>query len=68
MAESVTCLNMGNVFQILRNNADGSEKGSLLWRMDHTQTAFGARLLRHWVCFQVSTWCLLSLLFAKDIL
>ncbi|CAM6048304.1 unnamed protein product [Sphagnum compactum] len=35
--------------EILRNNADGSGKGSLLWRMDHTQTAFGARLLRHWV-------------------
>ncbi|KAL2651439.1 hypothetical protein R1flu_019567 [Riccia fluitans] len=35
--------------EILRNNADGTEKGSLLWLLDQTQTAFGARLLRHWV-------------------
>lgn len=37
------------VRQILKNNADGTDKGSLLWLMDHTHTAFGARLLRHWV-------------------
>ncbi|BBM97575.1 DNA mismatch repair protein MSH3 [Marchantia polymorpha subsp. ruderalis] len=35
--------------EILKNNADGSEKGSLLWLLDQTQTSFGARLLRHWV-------------------
>ncbi|KAL3700235.1 hypothetical protein R1sor_018257 [Riccia sorocarpa] len=35
--------------EILKNNADGTEKGSLLWLLDQTQTAFGARLLRHWV-------------------
>ncbi|KAG6543098.1 hypothetical protein Mapa_015347 [Marchantia paleacea] len=35
--------------EILKNNADGSGKGSLLWLLDQTQTAFGARLLRHWV-------------------
>lgn len=35
--------------EVLRNNDDGSEKGSLLWLMDHTKTPFGGRLLRHWV-------------------
>lgn len=35
--------------QILRNNADGTNKGTLLWLMDHTHTLFGARLMRHWV-------------------
>ena len=34
---------------MLRNNDDGSEKGSLLWLMDHTKTPFGGRLLRNWV-------------------
>jgi hypothetical protein len=37
--------------QILRNNADGTDKGTLLWLMDHTHTPFGARLMRHWVSF-----------------
>jgi len=35
--------------QILRNNADGTDKGTLIWLMDHTHTPFGARLMRHWV-------------------
>ncbi|XP_068645425.1 DNA mismatch repair protein MSH3 isoform X2 [Aristolochia californica] len=35
--------------EILRNNTDGSENGSLLQAMNHTRTAFGSRLLRHWV-------------------
>ena len=35
--------------EVLRNNDDGSEKGSLLWLMDHTKTPFGGRLLRNWV-------------------
>lgn len=35
--------------QILKNNFDGSENGSLLQSMNHTHTAFGSRLLRHWV-------------------
>jgi hypothetical protein len=35
--------------EILRNSADGTEKGSLLWLMDQTSTPFGGRLLRHWV-------------------
>ncbi|RWR91908.1 DNA mismatch repair protein MSH3 [Cinnamomum micranthum f. kanehirae] len=35
--------------EILKNNFDGSENGSLLQSMNHTHTAFGSRLLRHWV-------------------
>ncbi|GBG59433.1 hypothetical protein CBR_g38458 [Chara braunii] len=35
--------------EILQNKADGREKGSLLWLMDQTHTAFGARLMWHWV-------------------
>jgi DNA mismatch repair protein MSH3 len=41
--------------QILQNNADGTSKGSLLWLMDHTNTAFGGRLLHHWVSLLVNT-------------
>ncbi|KAF7813276.1 DNA mismatch repair protein MSH3 isoform X1 [Senna tora] len=36
-------------FQVLKNNSDGSETGSLLQIMNHTLTIFGSRLLRHWV-------------------
>ena len=35
--------------EVLRNNDDGGEKGSLLWLMDHTKTPSGGRLLRNWV-------------------
>ncbi|MCO5576829.1 hypothetical protein L7F22_030649 [Adiantum nelumboides] len=35
--------------EILQNNTDGTIKGSLLWLMDHTHTAFGARLFQHWL-------------------
>lgn len=35
--------------EILRNSDDGGEKGSLLWLLDRTLTAPGARLMRHWV-------------------
>ncbi|OMO95958.1 DNA mismatch repair protein MutS, core [Corchorus capsularis] len=35
--------------EIVRNNSDGSESGSLLQIMNHTLTIFGSRLLRHWV-------------------
>eukprot|EP00884_Botryococcus_braunii_P017424 jgi/Botrbrau1/4365/Bobra.105_2s0012.1 len=35
--------------EVLRNSFDGSEKGSLLWLMNHTLTPFGSRLLRNWV-------------------
>ncbi|KAG9441136.1 hypothetical protein H6P81_016990 [Aristolochia fimbriata] len=35
--------------EILRNNSDGSENGSLLQAMNHTRTSFGSRLLKHWV-------------------
>ncbi|XP_041644145.1 DNA mismatch repair protein Msh3 isoform X2 [Cheilinus undulatus] len=35
--------------EILNNQTDGGVKGSLLWVLDHTRTAFGKRLLRKWV-------------------
>ncbi|KAK4793037.1 hypothetical protein SAY86_023472 [Trapa natans] len=35
--------------EVLRNNSDGSEAGSLLQILNHTLTAYGSRLLRHWV-------------------
>ncbi|XP_059450944.1 DNA mismatch repair protein MSH3 isoform X2 [Corylus avellana] len=35
--------------EVLKNNSDGSESGSLLQSMNHTLTIFGSRLLRHWV-------------------
>jgi DNA mismatch repair protein MSH3 len=35
--------------EIYRNQTDFSERGSLFWTLDHTQTKFGRRLLRKWV-------------------
>ncbi|KAI4351764.1 hypothetical protein L6164_006086 [Bauhinia variegata] len=35
--------------EVLKNNSDGSETGSLLQIMNHTLTISGSRLLRHWV-------------------
>ncbi|KAK9724590.1 hypothetical protein RND81_05G085100 [Saponaria officinalis] len=35
--------------EILKNNSNGTETGSLLQTMNHTLTIFGQRLLRHWV-------------------
>ncbi len=35
--------------EVLRNSADGRERGSLIWLLDRTATPAGARLLRHWV-------------------
>ncbi|EFJ17559.1 hypothetical protein SELMODRAFT_420794 [Selaginella moellendorffii] len=35
--------------EILHNQTDGTENGSLFWLMNHTKTAFGARLLKYWV-------------------
>ena len=35
--------------EILKNSDDGSERGSLLWLMDRTITAAGARAVRRWV-------------------
>uniref|UniRef100_A0A166A0D6 DNA mismatch repair protein MSH3 n=1 Tax=Daucus carota subsp. sativus TaxID=79200 RepID=A0A166A0D6_DAUCS len=35
--------------EILRNNIDGSESGSLLQCMNNTLTISGSRILRHWV-------------------
>lgn len=35
--------------EIFRNQTDYTEKGSLFWVLDQTQTRFGQRLLRKWV-------------------
>ena len=35
--------------EVLRNEEDGTERGSLLWLLDHTRTAAGGRLMRSWV-------------------
>ncbi len=35
--------------EILRTMRDGQRRGSLLWAVDGTQTAMGARLLRGWI-------------------
>jgi DNA mismatch repair protein MSH3 len=35
--------------EIYHNQTDHTEKGSLFWTLDHTQTRFGQRLLRKWV-------------------
>lgn len=38
-----------NSLEIYRNQTDNTEKGSLFWVLDRTQTRFGQRLLRKWV-------------------
>ncbi|GMH18403.1 hypothetical protein Nepgr_020244 [Nepenthes gracilis] len=35
--------------EVLKNNSDGSQSGSLLQCMNHTLTIYGSRLLKHWV-------------------
>jgi DNA mismatch repair protein MutS len=35
--------------EIFRTTRDGAKKGSLLWAVDETRTAMGARLLREWL-------------------
>jgi DNA mismatch repair protein MSH3 len=35
--------------EVYRNSTNHSEKGSLLWALDKTQTRFGQRLLRKWI-------------------
>ena len=35
--------------EVLRNEEDGTERGSLLWLLDHTRTPAGGRLMRSWV-------------------
>ncbi|KAK2350973.1 DNA mismatch repair protein MSH3 [Trifolium repens] len=40
--------------EVLQNNSDGSESGSLLQIMNRTLTIFGSRLLRHWLDLRIS--------------
>ncbi|XAR66206.1 hypothetical protein NMG60_11012345 [Bertholletia excelsa] len=48
--------------EVLKNNFDGSESGSLLQCMNHTLTIFGSRLLRHWVTHPL---CDRNMIFAR---
>jgi DNA mismatch repair protein MSH3 len=45
MMDASTLINL----EVLQNQDDHTEQGSLLWLLRRTKTAFGARLLRHWV-------------------
>ncbi|CAN8230545.1 unnamed protein product [Cochlearia groenlandica] len=46
--------------EVVRNNSDGSESGSLFHIMNHTLTVYGSRLLRHWVTHPLSDRNLIS--------
>ncbi|EFJ17561.1 hypothetical protein SELMODRAFT_420798 [Selaginella moellendorffii] len=46
--------------EILHNQTDGTENGSLFWLMNHTKTAFGARLLKYWVAHPLRDRMLIS--------
>ncbi len=37
--------------ELLRNNLDGSVRGSLFWVLDHTLTPMGGRLLKEWILY-----------------
>ena len=43
------CLCGDRQLEVLRNEEDGTERGSLLWLLDHTRTPAGGRLMRSWV-------------------
>ncbi|KAK7279964.1 hypothetical protein RJT34_25026 [Clitoria ternatea] len=47
--EMILSANTLQQLEVLKNNSDGSEIGSLLQIMNCTLTIFGSRLLRHWV-------------------
>ncbi|XP_018420707.1 PREDICTED: DNA mismatch repair protein Msh3 [Nanorana parkeri] len=53
MSNSVECMNINGTtlrnLEILQNQTDQKTKGSLIWVLDHTKTAFGRRKLRQWV-------------------
>ncbi|KAK6936464.1 DNA mismatch repair protein MutS-like, N-terminal [Dillenia turbinata] len=48
-AEMMLSANALQQLEVLMNNTDGSETGSLLQSMNNTLTIYGLRLLRHWV-------------------
>lgn len=45
LLDPTTCRNL----ELTQTARDGVVKGSLLWVLDHTQTAMGARRLRQWI-------------------
>ncbi|KAL8239416.1 hypothetical protein R6Q59_015983 [Mikania micrantha] len=47
--EMILSANAMHQLEILKNNTNGSESGSLFECMNHTLTICGSRLLRHWV-------------------
>ncbi|KAD2392907.1 hypothetical protein E3N88_39884 [Mikania micrantha] len=47
--EMILSANTMHQLEILKNNTNGSESGSLFECMNHTLTICGSRLLRHWV-------------------
>ncbi|KAM5192856.1 DNA mismatch repair protein Msh3 isoform 2-T2 [Mantella aurantiaca] len=53
MSNSVECMTINGTtlrnLEILQNQTDQKTKGSLIWMLDHTKTAFGRRKLRQWV-------------------
>ncbi|XP_072272312.1 DNA mismatch repair protein Msh3 [Pyxicephalus adspersus] len=53
MSNSSECMNINGTtlrnLEILNNQTDQKTKGSLIWVLDHTKTAFGRRKLRQWV-------------------
>jgi len=37
--------------ELVASMMDGTRRGSLLWILDNTKTAMGARMLRKWICY-----------------
>ncbi|ONK79683.1 uncharacterized protein A4U43_C01F8980 [Asparagus officinalis] len=48
-AEMTLSANTLRQLEVLKNNFNGSTEGSLLQAMNHTCTAFGSRMLKHWI-------------------
>lgn len=40
-----------NFLKIIQNNVDGTSRGTLYEKMNKTNTPFGARLLKKWLCY-----------------
>lgn len=41
--------NVMKSLEIFSNSSDGSERGSLIWLLNHTRTKFGYRMLKRWI-------------------
>ncbi|KAI8904154.1 DNA mismatch repair protein Msh3 [Powellomyces hirtus] len=49
VAHMVLNANTLSSLEIFQNQTDYTEKGSLLWILDHTKTKFGRRLIKKWI-------------------